>query len=253
MRTEVRGRPVNLGVYVNADEIAVALWKQRSIELAEYRVRVDERSLRDFASRSGLLNRRFTRRRMLLDHRFVGTEFHLLRTGHLDHFAQLLAAYLCDQLLVQRVQFSFETVFSHPSKLALMRRAMEAGYKVYLYFIATNSAEINVDRVRIRVANGGHDVPREKVVERYGRSLKQLLPAIDLCYHAFVFDNSTAFDGGPSEPLLFAEMKQAEIGRVWSWDTRRVPDWFVRDYLIASGEPIYLDVARKVLEQRGAA
>ncbi|MBK6627583.1 MAG: zeta toxin family protein [Flavobacteriales bacterium] len=209
-------------------------------------------SFLSFASRSGLLNRHFTRPRLVSEHRFAGSEFQLLRTRHLDHFAQLIAAYLCDRLVKQGIQFSFETVFSHSSKLALMRRAKVAGFKVYLYFIATNSAEINVDRVRIRVDGGGHHVPREKIVERFGRSLKQLLPAIDLCYHAFVFDNSTSFDGASPEPLLFAEMKQVGTGRSWAWDLRRMPDWFIRDYLIASRSPQYLDIARQALARRGS-
>lgn len=252
MRTTVRGRPLNLGVYVNADEIAVTLREHRRIDLSEFRIHADRGSFLSFASRSGLLNSRFPRPRMISEHRFVGSEIQLLRTRHLEHFAQLISAYLCDRLVEQGVQFSFETVFSHSSKLALMRRAKEAGFKVYLYFIATNSAEINVDRVRIRVDGGGHHVPREKIVERYGRSLKQLLPAIDLSYHAFVFDNSTSFDGMSPEPVLFAEMKQVETGRSWAWDMRRMPDWFIRDYLIASGSPLYLDIARQALAQRGA-
>ena len=250
MRTVVDGRPVNLGVYVNADEIAAQLRKTRRLDLKDFKVAADRTSFRTFTARSGLLNRRFPRHRMLIEHRFVGTEFRLIRTRHLEHFAQLLAAYLCEQLLEQRIQFSFETVFSHESNLAFMQRARDAGFKVYLYFIATNSPEINIDRVRIRVDAGGHNVPKDKIIERYGRSLKNLLPAIDLCYHAFVFDNSKAFEDEVAEPLLFAEMKRTAKGMHWAWDTRRMPDWFIREYLIASGEAMYLDVARKALVQR---
>jgi hypothetical protein len=67
---------------------------------------------------------------MVSEHRFVNSEFRLIRTRHLEHFAQLLASFLCDRLLEQRIQFSFETVFSHESKLAFMQRARDAGFKV---------------------------------------------------------------------------------------------------------------------------
>lgn len=252
MRTVVGGRPVNLGVYVNADEIAATLRRKRLLDLADYNVQSDRAGFRAFAVRSGLLNSKFPRHRMIVEHRFQGSVFRLMRTKHLEQFAQLLAAYLCDRLLDQGVQFSFETVFSHKSKLAFMKRAKEAGFKVYLYFIATNSPDINVDRVRIRVGAGGHNVPKKKIIERYGRSLGQLLPAIDLCYHAFMFDNSTAFEGGATEPMLFAEMKRIPKGMNWAWEPGRIPDWFIRNYLLASGDPVYLDVARKALEQRSA-
>jgi len=250
MRTVVGGRQVNLGVYVNADEIAARLRKTRRLDLKDFKVVADRSSFRRFAVRSGLLSSRFPGHRMVSEHRFVNSEFRLIRTRHLEHFAQLLASFLCDRLLEQRIQFSFETVFSHESKLAFMQRARDAGFKVYLYFIATNSPEINVDRVRIRVDAGGHNVPKDKIIERYGRSLRKVLPAIDLCYHAFVFDNSMAFEDDVSEPLLFAEMKRTSKGLHWAWDTRRMPDWFIREYLIASGEAMYLDVARKALMQR---
>jgi predicted ABC-type ATPase len=250
MRTEVSGRPVNLGVYVNADEIAAILRKRRRLDLSTYQVQADRKSFLRFAYGSGLLSRRFPKHRMLVEHRIDGSVFVLTNGRHLEHFAQLIAACLCERLLERRIQFSFETVFSHASKLALMARAQKAGYKVYLYFIATNSPEINVDRVRIRVDSGGHNVPRTKIIDRYGKSLAKLLPAIELCYHAFIFDNSTAFEGGTGEPLMFAEMKQTSTGLNWAWDTQRIPDWFIRAYLIASGEAVYLDIARTVIAER---
>ncbi len=169
---------------------------------------------------------------------------------HVEHFAQMLTAYICEELLKAKMKFSFETVFSHKSKLAFMERAKAAGYKVYLYFIATESPEINVERVGIRVSNGGHDVPRKKIIDRYERALGQLLPAIDLCYHAFVFDNSKAFVASNDDPLLFAEMKRTPQGLNWAWNTERIPSWFIRHYLVASGDPLYVDVARIALEGR---
>ena len=104
--------------------------------------------------------------------------------------AQIIADYLRKKLLSGREKFSFETVFSHPSKLDIMRQAAEAGYKVYLYFVSTESPTINIFRVAARAEQGGHDVPPDKIKSRYYRSLDLLYEASQLVYQAYFFDNS---------------------------------------------------------------
>ena len=62
------------------------------------------------------------------------------------------------KLLKVRQTFTFETVMSHPGKVALLQQAQQAGYRTYLYYVATDDPEINVSRVANRVALKGHDV-----------------------------------------------------------------------------------------------
>ncbi len=81
--------------------------------------------------------------------------------------------------------FSQETVFSHPSKIDALRVAQEAGYRTYLYYVATDSGQINLRRVANRRLQGGHDVPAEKVIERYARSLAQVKDAIPVLSCAY--------------------------------------------------------------------
>lgn len=57
--------------------------------------------------------------------------------------------------LLNREDIMYETVFSHPSKLTLIRQARELGYFVRLFFICTESPRINIDRVAERFAKGG--------------------------------------------------------------------------------------------------
>ncbi len=95
--------------------------------------------------------------------------------------------------------FSYETVMSHRSKVDFFGRARTDGYKTYLYFVCTNSAELNVARVRSRVRSGGHSVPEEKILERYMRSVALAREAISNSYRAYIFDNSG------SEPIWLAE------------------------------------------------
>jgi predicted ABC-type ATPase len=125
-------------------------------------------------------------------------------------------------------KFSFETVFSHKSKIDIMRQGLTAGYKVYLYFVSTESADINVLRVAARKAKGGHDVPEEKIRIRYSRSLENLFDAYQLAYQAFFFDNSV--EGSDSK--MFAHFKKAGEKKEWDPIHRDdIPNWFIKYYL----------------------
>lgn len=102
----------------------------------------------------------------------------------------LISGFLRSRMMKHGVSFSFESVFSHPSKIDELKRAEKAGYKVYLYFVATDDVEINIDRVRQRVAEGGHGVPQKKIRSRYSASLDNLVPALKHAHRAYIFDNS---------------------------------------------------------------
>lgn len=103
-----------------------------------------------------------------------------------------LARHLRDTLVEQRTSFVFETVFSDPvgDKLAFLRRAETKGYTVVLCFVGLDGPERSEERVAMRVLQGGHDVPTEKLWERYPRTLKNLAGAIRDLPHVLVFDNA---------------------------------------------------------------
>jgi len=87
-------------------------------------------------------------------------------------------------------EFCFETVLSTDRNLRLIQRAKGKGYFIRCYYILTADPMINVLRVKTRVEAGGHDVPEEKIVERYDRALalvKELIPLCDICH---IYDNS---------------------------------------------------------------
>lgn len=85
-----------------------------------------------------------------------------------------------------------ETVLSTGKYRNLVRAAKARGFEVRLIYVVLNSPQLNIERVKLRVAKGGHDVPKAKIVERRERSLQQLpwfLANADL---AWIFDNSGA-------------------------------------------------------------
>ena len=77
------------------------------------------------------------------------------------YHASAIVEFLREKLLVEQASFTVETVMSHPSKVALLEKAQRAGYRTYLYYIATDDPAINVSRVANRVKLGGHPVPSD--------------------------------------------------------------------------------------------
>ncbi len=91
--------------------------------------------------------------------------------------------------------FCMETVFSDPAgeKVAFLREAMDAGYRVLLLFIGLASPELSQARVIERVAQGGHDVSDEKLFSRFPRTLSNLAAlAARFVDETRLYDNSDA-------------------------------------------------------------
>lgn len=85
-----------------------------------------------------------------------------------------------------------ETVLSTGKYRPLVLAAKQRGFEVRLIYVLLARVEMNIERVRLRVAKGGHDVPRDKIVERRGRSLDQLPWFLEQADQAWIFDNSGA-------------------------------------------------------------
>jgi predicted ABC-type ATPase len=123
--------------------------------------------------------------------RFVNADV-IARELTLDAYAAAsVAASLRDELLGRRESFAFETVFSDPAgdKLEFLRRAAQAGYNVILCFVGISDAATSEERVALRVAEGGHDVPSDKIHTRFPRVLANLKRALSELPSVWVFDN----------------------------------------------------------------
>jgi predicted ABC-type ATPase len=90
--------------------------------------------------------------------------------------------------------FVMETVFSDPkgAKLDLLRDARSRGYRVAFVYIGLASAALSQARVLQRVAQGGHDVPDDRIRKRLPRSLANAREALRFVDAAWVMDNSDA-------------------------------------------------------------
>ncbi|NML17924.1 hypothetical protein HHL10_23415 [Azohydromonas sp. G-1-1-14] len=214
-----------IGVYVNADEIEKVLRRDGAIDLTDF-------GLADMAA--GLQQRLHAflkasplwRRAGLADAvdepQLGGSRLALGSVSVNSYVAAVLADFIRRELLAAGISFTFETVMSSPDKVDFMRQARAQGYRTYLYFVATADPDINIARVRQRVAEGGHDVPGDKIVERYGRSIALLGEACDASNRAYVFDNSG------EEHVLIAEVTDGETMTLHA-DT--VPQWLTASSL----------------------
>jgi predicted ABC-type ATPase len=123
------------------------------------------------------------------------------------------------ELVKQGVSFVFETVFSDPvgEKLAFLKAAAQSGYTVVLCFIGLASTSTSDERVAMRVTQGGHDVPYEKLLARFPRTLANLKAAIGELPHALIFDNEDL-------RAAFRQVAIFERGHL-VWRSKSLPEW----------------------------
>lgn len=88
----------------------------------------------------------------------------------------------------EKKDFTFETVLSSKYNLDLLIDAKKEGYFIKCIFVLTIDPFVNVARVESRVADGGHNVEKEKIVSRYVKSLSNIKELLKICDIMYVYD-----------------------------------------------------------------
>jgi len=220
------GKLIDFGYYINADDIAASL-RNKGLSFRDYDILATNKEFKSIALGSGLISDQFDEAAFEASYSLRKNVLKLREKSADERLAQIAADFLRKKLLKEKRRFSFETVFSHPSKLDIMRKAVQEGYKVYLYFVSTESPVINKFRVAARKEKGGHDVPGDKIESRYYRSLDLLYDACQLSYQVYFFDNSV--EGIDSR--MFAHFKKKGDKKVWDKiNKKEIPNWFKKYY-----------------------
>ena len=212
---------VSIKVFVNADEIESEYNVKGFVSLYRYyRFKSTTNELREFIKESSMTINLFkdidssTFFKIIKNKIYYSDKFN-------SYTAADLAAFIRKQLLKRGKPFSFETVFSHESKLEVMKEAKSLGYRVYYYYLTTDDPDLNINRVKIRVAQNGHPVPDDKIIDRYYKSLELLFDAVKLSDRAYLFDTS-----GDYSKFIAEITKGKKV--VMSENYMAVPGWFVQ-------------------------
>ena len=96
----------------------------------------------------------------------------------------------CRALIRQRASFIVESTLAGHGAMSLMAAAKLVSYRTLLIHVALGEPELHIDRVRLRVAQGGHDIPDADIRRRYFRSLSRAPQAILLADETVVLDNA---------------------------------------------------------------
>lgn len=209
-----------LSIFVNADIVEEKIRNEGYFDFNEFNLSISAGELKEYIKNHGAAVNRgnMNPKELLSDISILDNKFYYSKDIN-SYISADICAFSRHRLLEKGESFIMETVFSHESKLDLMKKARALGYSVYFYFVSTDDPDVNVNRVKIRVKNGGHHVPEEKIVERYYRSLGLLNDAIKLCSRSYLWDNSNV------NAELFAQIHAGE-GQINK--NIPTPNWFVK-------------------------
>ena len=121
---------------------------------------------------------------------------------------------LLERAIREKLDFAFETTLGGKTMTELLLQAARDRHSIHVWFAGLASVELHLERVRRRVAAGGHDIPEEKVRERYARGRENLIRLLPSLASLRVYDNSMEGDpamGAEPRPVLVVAMERGRI------------------------------------------
>lgn len=120
-----------------------------------------------------------------------------------------------DQLITDGVDFAFETTLSTRSYVNTIRKAKEKGYFVTVLYFWLNSPELAVERVKIRVKEGGHHIPENIIRRRYDLGIKNMFNLyIPIADYWMLINNSNS----PFEIIAEGSKSNLSLKNNTTWD-----------------------------------
>ncbi len=137
----------------------------------------------------------------------------LIATG-LSPFAPERAAIHAGRLMLEQIHslgnrgldFGFETTLSGKTYVKLLHDLKRKGYNIHLFFLWIRSVKLALERIQLRVQNGGHHIPEAIVRRRFGRSLPNFLR-----FYKPLADSWTIFDNSGDVPKMIAFEESGKI------------------------------------------
>lgn len=116
---------------------------------------------------------------------------------------------MIDDCLEKEICFTQETTLSGHRILATIKKAIEKGYYIRLYYVGLNTVEESLVRIENRVKKGGHNIPDTDVKRRFNKRFEDLVAVLQYCDEATFYDNENGF-------VAVAEYKNGEILQIGS-------------------------------------
>lgn len=135
-----------------------------------------------------------------------------------DLEAAQFATALREDAVKNKRDFTFETVLSSPRNVELLKNAKSFGYRIEVVFVLTSDPQINISRVAQRVKNGGHDVPKDKIISRYHKSLDNISAMLKIADIMWVVDNSTE----KAELIIYSKDSEVSINETPYWNKDKI-------------------------------
>ncbi|MEA5259171.1 zeta toxin family protein [Arcicella aquatica] len=213
------------GPFLNADLIEKELATKGYVDLHDYDLSLTQADLDDFfkTERAKSLIEKSSKDKRPIDITIKENVIVDIQKETHSYEGALISAFLRHHVQKQKIDFCFETVMSHPSKIQEIVEAKQNGYKTYLYFICIDDPEVNISRVENRVVKGGHGVDSDKIQSRYYNTLNNLINAIENTDKCYLFDNSE------EEFRLIATKIEGKLKL--EVDSDLLPRWFI-DYVL---------------------
>ena len=133
---------------------------------------------------------------------------------------------LLERAINEQLDYAFETTLGGDTIPALLEKAASVGIEVRISYVGLASPELHIARVRARVRRGGHDIPEERIRERYARSRLNLIRLMPKLTELRVYDNSREADphaGVAPVPFLVLHFTRGRISQIC--ELTSTPDW----------------------------
>jgi predicted ABC-type ATPase len=135
---------------------------------------------------------------------------------------------LLEDAIASGESYAFETTLGGNTIPAMLESAAKQGFDVYVWFVGLSTPEQHIARVGARVAAGGHDIPEEKIRERWDSSRRNIIMLMPVLSELRVFDNSAERDpvtGLIPEPRLLLHFRRGEIVAPTRSVLAQTPEW----------------------------
>ena len=133
---------------------------------------------------------------------------------------------LLERAIAEKLNFAFETTLGGQTIATRLGQALAQGLEVRIWYVGLDSTERHLARVRSRVAQGGHDIPEERIRERYIQSRLNLIRLLPRLTELLLFDNSVEADpaaGRAPEPKLLLHTVRGRVRETCK--LKYVPAW----------------------------